>query len=103
VLMAKFTINHDVKQPVDKTFETVQKILSKGDDLKKYDPKIVCTFDSATKTCNIKGSQFKADLKIEDHNQGSQIVVTVDLPLLLMPFKGKITESLVRLFEKHLG
>lgn len=101
--MAKFTINHDVKQPVDKTFTAVEKVLSKGDDLKKYDPKIQCTFDAATKTCNIKGSQFKADLKVEPKAGGSQIVVTVDLPLLLMPFKGKITESLVRLFEKHLG
>lgn len=101
--MAKFTINHDVKQPVDKTFTAVEKVLSKGDDLKKYDPKIQCTFDAASKTCNIKGSQFKADLKVEAKAGGSQIVVTVDLPLLLMPFKGKITESLVRLFEKHLG
>ncbi len=101
--MAKFTINHDVKQPVDKTFETVQRILSKGDDLKKYDSKIQCTFDPATKTCKIVGSQFKADLKIDSKNDGSQIAITVDLPLLLMPFKGKISESLVRLFEKHLG
>ena len=101
--MAKFTINHDVKQPVDKTFTAVEKVLSKGDDLKKYDPKIQCTFDAASKTCNIKGSQFKADLKVEPKGSGSQIVVTVDLPLLLLPFKGKITESLVRLFEKHLG
>ncbi len=101
--MAQFTINHDVKQPVDKTFDTVQKILSKGDDLKKYDPKIVCTFDSATKTCKILGSQFKADLKIDSTTDGSNIQVTVDLPFLLMPFKGKISESLVKLFEKHLG
>lgn len=101
--MAKFTINHDVKQPVDKTFASVQKILSQGDELKKYDPKIECTFDAATKTCKIKGAQFKADLMVAPQDAGSQIVVTVDLPLLLMPFKGKITESLVRLFEKHLG
>lgn len=101
--MAKFTINHDVKQPVDTTFEKVQQILSKGDELKKYDPQIQCVFDPKTKTCQIKGSQFKADLKIAAQKDGSQIAVTVDLPLLLMPFKGKISESLVRLFEKHLG
>jgi hypothetical protein len=101
--MAKFTINHDVKQPVDKTFEKVQQVLSKGDDLKKYDPQIQCTFDPAAKTCQIKGSQFKAELKVAPQNEGSQIAVTVDLPLLLMPFKGKISESLVRMFQKHLG
>jgi hypothetical protein len=101
--MAKFTINHDVKQPADKTFATVQKILSKGDELKKYDPKIQTTFDEDTKTCKIKGSQFNADLKVTPKNDGSQVVITVDLPLLLMPFKGKISESLVKLFERHLG
>ena len=101
--MPKFTINHDVKQPVDQTFEKVQKVLSKGDELKKYDPKIQCSFDAASKTCKIKGSQFNADLKVSAQGQGSQIVVTVDLPLLLTPFKGKISESLVKLFDKHLG
>ncbi len=101
--MGKFTINHDVKQPVDEAFEKVQQVLSKGDELKKYDPKIDCSFDSASKTCKIKGSQFKADLQVSSKGSGSLISVTVDLPLLLTPFKGKITESLVKLFSKHLG
>lgn len=101
--MAQFTIKHDVKQPVDKTFETVERILTKGDDLKKYDPKIVCTFDAASKSCNIKGSQFKAEMNVSPTAGGSQIQVVVEIPFLLMPFKGKITESLTRLFEKHLG
>lgn len=101
--MSKFTLDHNVKHPTDKTFETIQSVLSKGDDLKKYDPKIECQFDSAKKTCSIKGSQFKADLKVVASTDGSKISVEVDLPFLLMPFKGKISESLTKMFQKHLG
>ena len=101
--MAKFTVDHNVKHPTDKTFEMIQSVLSKGDDLKKFDNKIECQFDPAKKTCAIKGSQFKADVKIVAAGQGSKISVEVDLPFILMPFKGKISESLTKMFEKHLG
>lgn len=101
--MAKFTFDHNVKHPTDKTYEKVQKVLESGADLKKYDPKVTCDFDPSSKTCHIKGSQFKADLKVAPEGSGSKISVTVELPLLAMPFKGKITESLTKLFDKHLG
>lgn len=101
--MAKFNLDHNVKHPTDKTFETIEKALKDGSILQKYDPKIQCSFDKATKSGKINGSQFKADLKVVPNGDGSKITVSVDLPLLLMPFKGKISESLVRLFEKHLG
>jgi hypothetical protein len=101
--MGKFTINHDVKQSAEQTFQRVQEILTKGDELKKIDPKIQCHFDAQTKTCQILGSQFKADLQVASQPSGAQILVTVDLPLLLMPFKSQISQSLLRLFEKHLG
>lgn len=101
--MAKFTIDHNVKHPTDKAFEKVQKVLEGGTDLKKFDPKIDYSFDPKSKTCKITGSQFKADLKVAPAGDGSKISVTVDLPLLLMPFKSKISESLVKMFEKHLG
>lgn len=101
--MAKFTVDHNVKHPTDKTFDTIQTVLSKGDDLKKFDNNIQCQFDAAKKTCAIKGSQFKADVKILANGDGSKISVEVDLPFLLMPFKGKIAESLTKMFQKHLG
>ncbi len=102
--MAQFTITHDVQQPVDQTFEKVKSILGQSDVLKKYDPKVECLFDSASKTCKIKGSQFKADLKVDPiQSGGTKVAITIDLPFLLMPFKGKISESLLKLFQKHLG
>ncbi|MFN8792401.1 MAG: polyhydroxyalkanoic acid system family protein [Bdellovibrionales bacterium] len=101
--MAKFTIDHNVKHPTDKTFEKVQKVLEGGTELKKFDPNIQCDFDPTSKTCHIKGSQFKAELKVAPAGEGSKISVTVDLPLLLLPFKSKISESLSKMFDKHLG
>ena len=101
--MAKFTVDHNVKHPTDKTFETIQSVLSKGDELKKFDSNINCEFDPNKKTCAIKGSQFKAEIKVLAASDGSKISVEVDLPFILMPFKGKISESLTKMFQKHLG
>lgn len=101
--MAKFTIDHNSKHPSDKAFDKVQKFLEGGAPLKKLDPKVDCSFDPKAKTCQIKGSQFKADLKVAPAGDGSKVSITVDLPLLLMPFKGKITKDLQDMFAKHLG
>lgn len=107
--MAKFNIEYQTQHPAQNAYETIKKILSQGDDLKKYDSKIECSFNDKNMTCHIKGQQFKAELTVAQHkitnppSAGSQVNILVDLPLLLMPFKSKVQESLTRMLSKHLG
>lgn len=101
--MPKFNIQHNSSHSIDKTYDIVKGFLSKGEELKRFDEKVSCGFDDSKKTCSIQGSQFKAEVSILANGANSKVSVEVDLPFLLMPFKGKIQESLGKMFSKHLS
>ena len=101
--MPKFTIEHDCQVSAPTAFEKIKDFMSKEEGVRRFDPKVECFFDDSSKSCQIKGSQFKADLKIAPRGDGSQVSITVDLPLLLMPFKSKVQETLIKQLTKHLG
>jgi hypothetical protein len=101
--MAKFTVEYPNKHSADVAFSKVKDLLSKGDDLKKYDPSLLCKFNDQKMTCQIKGGKFSAELFVTSQGAVSLVSIVVDLPLLLLPFKSKVQESLSRMLHKHLG
>lgn len=101
--MPKFTIEHKTSLGIEETYSKVKQLLLDEQESKKLDPKLACTFDDAKKTGSAKGSQFKADVQVINFESGSSVSVTVDLPLLLTPFKGKVEEVLKRKLTKVLG
>lgn len=101
--MPKFTIDHDSPIAAGEAFQKIKEFLGKEEGVRRFDPKVECHFDDTSHTCQIKGAQFKADLKVQNKGAGSQVSVTVDLPLMLMPFKGKVQETLLKQLSKYLG
>lgn len=101
--MPKFTIDHDSAQNPEEVFVKIKEFLEKDQDIRRFDPKLQCSFDPQNKSASLKGSQFKADLQIISQNAGSKVTVLVDLPLLLTPFKGKIQDTLKHKLNKYLG
>lgn len=101
--MPKFTIDHDSSHDPQATYNKVKEFLGKDQDIRRFDPKLECQFDDSKKTCKINGSQFKADVQIGASGAGSKIAVTVDLPLMLTPFKGKVQEMLKSKLAKYLA
>jgi len=101
--MPKFTIDHDSSHDSQETYKKVKEFLGKDQDIRRFDPKLQCQFDDAKQTCKINGSQFKADAQIAASGAGSKITITVDLPLMLTPFKGKVQEMLKSKLSKYLG
>lgn len=101
--MPKFTIEHQTKKPVDETFGAVKKFLSNEGEIQKFDPKAKVQFDEAKRSCQVSGSQFKAEMSVLPAPEGSKVSVLVDIPLLLTPFKGKIQETLQKMLGKHLA
>jgi hypothetical protein len=101
--MPKFTVEHQTAHPSAEAYGKLKQFLSKPDELKKFDPKTECLFNDATQTCSIKGSQFKAEVTIQNSGSGSKVSILVDLPLLLTPFKGKVQEGLSKMLSRHLG
>ena len=79
------------------------KTFFEGEDIRRLDSKVVCTFSDSTKTGKANGSQFKADISVKAHAGGSKVEVIVDLPFLLTPIKGKVQETIQRKLAKHLA
>lgn len=101
--MPKFTVEQETSKAPDEAYAAVKSVLSSDSGtLKKYDANAQFTFNDTQKTCDVKGGQFKAQMSVLPAGSGSKIAITVDLPLLLTPFKGKVQESLQRMLAKHL-
>ncbi|MEK6774356.1 MAG: polyhydroxyalkanoic acid system family protein [Bdellovibrionota bacterium] len=100
--MPKFTIDHKTSHAAPEAYKKMKEVLGSG-EMNKFDSKIQCEFNDSQHLCQVKGSQFKADLQVKALEQGSQVSITVDLPFLLTPFKGKVQEGLVKMLNKHLS
>ncbi|MGZ3770528.1 MAG: polyhydroxyalkanoic acid system family protein [Bdellovibrio sp.] len=101
--MPKFTINHDSTHKAEAAYNKIKEFLSNDQDLRRFDPKLECSFSDSSMAANLKGAQFKADMTVAAVGTGSKISVTVDLPLMLTPFKGKVQETLLKKLAQYLG
>ena len=101
--MPKFTIDHQSQCDAQEAYSKIKEFLSQDPDIRRFDPKLQCSFNDASMSAALKGSQFKADMNVSAAGAGSKVQVIVDLPLMLTPFKGKVQETLQRKLEKYLG
>lgn len=101
--MPKFTIDHQSSQSADEAYKKIKEFLNTDQDIRRFDPKLQCSFDDGAKAAKMSGNQFKADVAIAPAASGSKVSVTVDLPLLLTPLKGKVTETLQKKLAKYLA
>lgn len=100
--MPKISIEYPTSHGVTDTYAKLKNFFQ-TDEIKKYDPKVECTFNDPSLSCDLKGSQFKGDFKVADTGSGSNVKINIDLPFLLTPLKGVIQESLMKMLKKHLG
>jgi hypothetical protein len=97
--MPKFKFELPAPSDSANTYSKIKNLLAGENDFKKFDPKVSCTFDESSQTCNIKGSQFKAHLQVKPNDSASsKVIIEVEVPLALSLFKGKIQEAI----EKNL-
>ncbi len=101
--MPKFKIEHESSHKPSEAYEKIKGFLQDDVEIRRFDPKLECTFNDAQQTGQLKGSQFKADMKISANGEGSKVSLVIDLPLLLTPFKGKVQDTLQKKLTKYLG
>lgn len=101
--MPKFTIDHNSSQPAPEAYKKIKEFLANDLDIRKFDPKLQCDFNDGAMSCKMNGAQFKADMAVAAAGNGSKVSVTVDLPLMLTPFKGKVQETLQKKLAKYLS
>ena len=101
--MPKFTIDHQSSKSTQEAYSKIKEFLANDHDIRKFDPKIQCDFNDGALSCKMNGAQFKADVNIAAAGNGSKVSITVDLPFMLTPFKGKVTETLQKKLAKYLA
>ncbi len=101
--MPKFTIEHASSHSAKEAFEKIKTFLGQDEDIRRFDSKMKSQFDDGSMSGTIRGSQFNADLSVQQIASGSKIQIVVDLPMLLTPFKGKVQETLQKKLSKYLA
>lgn len=100
--MPKFNVEHQSGINAQEAFEKLKIYLGSNNEFSKLDPKMTCQFQDQKLEATLIGSQFKANLVVTPQANGSKTLVTVDIPFILLPFKGKIQETLEKQLKKHM-
>ncbi len=95
--MPKVKVSRAIPGKRSEVFAAVKAYLEERAPLKK----IGADVDWDPKSCAavIEGSNFKGSITVEEQKGKALVEISIDLPLLLTPFKGKVEEEL----EKHLS
>ncbi len=101
--MPKISIDHKCGLAANDAFAKIKTFFENDQDIRRLDPNIKCDFTEAKLTGKATGSQFKADITVKAEGDGASVNVTVDLPLLLTPFKGKVQETIQKKLKKYLA
>lgn len=95
--MPKVKVEREIAGDQKKVFKAVRKYLEGRDTLKKLGADL--EWDEKSCSADIEASNFKGALSVTEKGGKSLVAISIDLPLLLTPFKGKVEEEL----NKHLG
>lgn len=101
--MPKVTIDHKSQLGAQEAFVKIKTFFETDQDIRRFDPKMHCSFNDSSMTGKANGSQFKADISVKGESTGSMIQVVVDLPLLMAPFKTKVQEVITKKLSKYLA
>lgn len=101
--MPKINVEHVSKLNPTEVFNKLKTFFEGEHDIRRLDPKIQCTFNDSNMTGQATGSQFKAEMSVKKSGESSIVAVTVDLPFILTPIKGKVQEKIQSQLAKHLG
>lgn len=102
--MPKIEIKKSTNFSAKATFDKVESFLKDDPDLRKMDSSYQCQFDSAKLTGNLKGKQFEGQFHIQEiATSSSQVIITVQIPLLLTPLKGAIESTLNKKLDRLLA
>ena len=100
--MPKITIEKTTGLTAEDAYSKIKDMLADDPDLRKLDRGYQCQFDDGAKTGTAKGKQFSAALKVTSQSQ-TKVELTVDLPIILTPFKGMVETTLKTKLEKILA
>ena len=95
--MPQVKVKQEIPGEKKKVYAAVKRYLEGKDTLQKLGGTIA--WNDQESAAEIKASNFSGGLAVNEKAGKSTVEITISLPLLLTPFRGKVEEEL----KKHLG
>ncbi len=95
--MPQVKVSHEIKGKKQAVYAAVKEYLEGRETLDKLGAKMVWN-DKACEA-KIEAGNFSGGLEVDEKGGTTNVTISIDLPLLLSPFKGKVQEEL----KKHLS
>jgi hypothetical protein len=95
--MPKVVVTQAIEGKKSDVYHAVKSYLTGRDTLKKIGAEM--QWDDKSCGGQIEADSFSGEIAVEEKGKTAHVTITIDLPLLLSPFKGKVEEEL----KKHLG
>ena len=95
--MPKVQVKREIAGDRKKVYSAVKTYLEGRDTLKK----LGASMDWNDKSCSaeIEASNFSGSISVTEKTGSTLVEISIDLPFLLTPFRGKVEEEL----KKHLS
>lgn len=100
--MPTFTVSHQSRLSAEEAFERVCSVVENASEFRDIDPNYRCSFDEQNLSGSAKSKLFKATLKVDERGSGSQVEMTIDLPMKYALAKGMITKALKQRMRTEL-
>ena len=100
--MPSFEVNHNSRLSAEEAFERVCEVIENASEFHDIDPNYQCSFDDEQLTGKANSKLFKARLKVRDRGAGSEVSMTIDLPMKYALAKGMITKALKQKMRTEL-
>ena len=100
--MPKIHIEKQTTMTATDAYQKIKAMLTDDSDLRRLDASYQCQFDDGSFVGSAKGKQFSAALKVHEQSP-TKVELSIDLPILLTPFKGMVENTLNKKLDKILS
>ena len=101
--MAKINIEYNSSLNAEETYSKIKGLIDDNKDLKSIDKNYSFSMDDDKKQASAKGKGFDADMQVISSGDTSVVKFSINIGLMLSPFKGVIEEKLKSRLEKVLS
>lgn len=98
--MPQVKIEKDFSLKPDDVLEQIEQLLLHSKDLKQVEPDLKVEVDKKNHTILAKGKKLSGSVKVKPTADGSHILLELDLPWTLAPFKGLVQSKLEANLDK---
>jgi hypothetical protein len=99
--MPKIVIEKQTTLSANDAYQKIKAMLADDKDLRRFDAGYQCQFDDGGLTGSAKGKQFSANIKVA--GSPTKVELSIELPLMLTPFKGVVENTLKSKLDKILA